>query len=45
MTPTWGIPGPVFLAVWIPLALVTLFLPRLALVAARWGPGLHRTTR
>jgi hypothetical protein len=39
VSPTWGIPGPLFLLVWIPLAIVTLLLPRLVLVAARWGPS------
>src|ERR1700755_2229637 len=39
MTPTWGIPGSLFIVVWLVLALTTLALPRLALVAARWGPA------
>jgi uncharacterized protein (TIGR04222 family) len=39
MTATWGIPGPLFLALWIPLAVVTLLVPRLVLITARWGPS------
>lgn len=38
MGPTWGVPGPLFLLLWFPPVVVAAFLPRLALVAARWGP-------
>ena len=38
MAPTWGIPGPLFLLLWFPLVVLTAFVPRLALVAARGGP-------
>ena len=38
MAPTWGIPGPLFLLLWFPLVVLTAFLPRIAVVTARWGP-------